>query len=459
MAKPNPSTTVTLVGLDLISTVVLFNLIAYLRGLASAGEWIVEPLAVPALLVVFAIYLIEGYRNGTDFLSVDYTSQHVIALAGATLGTLLLTHAFIPSGFLLQSSRIVVILSFVALAPISLAYRRALYQRGLRQRGERSLVFLGDRGSCLAFADECKRMGVEQGIVFSVVNGTSAPPFQPGDSQPLRPFSDVLDEVKSGAIAVEAIVLRESGREFAPEISQRLTSLYFEGVPTYTLELFHQVYWRKIPLYRLNQTWLFQEGFQIAREPAFERLKRASDIALAALGLMLASPLIALGALAVWLDDRGPVFFFQQRVGRNHVRFPLVKLRTMRTTPADGDLYTRKDDPRITRVGGLLRTTRLDELPQLWNVLRGDMSLIGPRAEWDKLVEGYERDIPCYHFRHLVKFGITGWAQVNYPYGASLDDTIRKLEYDLYYIRHFSFRLDATIVLKTIHIMLFGKGR
>ena len=153
------------------------------------------------------------------------------------------------------------------------------------------------------------------------------------------------------------------------------------------------------------------------------------------------------------------MFFFQQRVGRNHVLFPLVKLRTMRVEPEDGDLYTRQDDPRITRVGRFLRTSRLDELPQLWNVLRGDMSLIGPRAEWDRLVAGYEREIPCYHFRHLVKPGITGWAQVNYPYGASTEDTIRKLEYDLYYIRHFSFRLDATIVLKTIHIMLFGKGR
>ena len=153
------------------------------------------------------------------------------------------------------------------------------------------------------------------------------------------------------------------------------------------------------------------------------------------------------------------MFFFQSRIGKGHAIFPLVKLRTMRVEPVDGDLYTRPDDPRITRVGHFLRTSRLDELPQLWNVLKGEMSLIGPRAEWDRLVEQYERDIPCYHFRHLVKPGITGWAQVNYPYGASLADTERKLEYDLYYIRHFSFVLDATIVLKTIHIMLFGKGR
>ena len=128
--------------------------------------------------------------------------------------------------------------------------------------------------------------------------------------------------------------------------------------------------------------------------------------------------------------------------------------------PNDGKtVYTQVGDLRITRIGKFLRASRLDELPQMLNVLRGDMSLIGPRAEWDKLVHTYEAHIPCYHFRHLVKPGITGWAQINYPYGANLDDTLRKLEYDLYYIRHFSFLVDATIILKTIHIMLFGKGR
>jgi len=212
----------------------------------------------------------------------------------------------------------------------------------------------------------------------------------------------VLDEVERGQLAVEAIVLRESARELSPEISRRLVQLYFTGVPTYTLELFHQVYWQKIPLYRLNQTWLFQEGFQIAREPVFERLKRMSDIGLSLLGLLLAAPLIALGGLAVWLEDRGPVFFSQTRIGRNHQPFRLVKLRTMRVDPVDGDLYTQPGDPRITRVGRFLRSSRLDELPQLWNVLIGEMSLIGPRAEWERLVEKYEIEIPCYHFRHLV---------------------------------------------------------
>jgi lipopolysaccharide/colanic/teichoic acid biosynthesis glycosyltransferase len=155
-----------------------------------------------------------------------------------------------------------------------------------------------------------------------------------------------------------------------------------------------------------------------------------------------------------------PAIFRQARVGREGDPFTAYKFRTMHNrADAEEDIYTRADDPRITRVGRVLRKLRLDELPQLWNVFRGEMSLIGPRAEWTKCAELYEKKIPFYHFRHLVKPGITGWAQVNYPYGESEEDAIEKLKYDLYYIRHYSLKLDAMIVLKTVHTMLFGKGR
>lgn len=451
-----------LFALDLITTVAVFCTVSslYLRGLNTDWHYVQVILAGPVPAVVIAIYLIEGYKARTDMLSLDYASQHIIALIGAMIATLILAYVFkFPTANELQSSRFVIAISFVALTPITLGYRRAAYLRIARSRGERSVVFLGDYAACCAFREECEKMGTTQRVVYSVVTDASVAPFGPKGEGMLLPFHDVLDQVQIQKIAVEAIVLRETNRELLPEVSRRLVQLYFQGVPTYTLELFHQVYWQKIPLYRLNQTWLFQEGFQIAREPVFERLKRASDIFLALLGLLLAAPLIAMAALAVKLEDRGPVFFFQSRIGRNHVPFRLVKLRTMRVGGGEGDRYTQPGDARITRVGKFLRNSRLDELPQLWNVLTGEMSLIGPRAEWDKLVEDYEREIACYHFRHLVKPGITGWAQVNYPYGANLEDTIRKLEYDLYYIRHFSFLLDASIVLKTIHIMLFGKGR
>jgi lipopolysaccharide/colanic/teichoic acid biosynthesis glycosyltransferase len=161
----------------------------------------------------------------------------------------------------------------------------------------------------------------------------------------------------------------------------------------------------------------------------------------------------------VRLDSRGPAIFRQIRIGRDGNPFMLFKFRTMRIGSDSGSLYTAKNDSRITRLGGFLRRTRIDELLQLLNVIRGDMSIIGPRAEWIKCVEKYDGRIPFYGYRHLVRPGITGWAQVSYPYGESQADALEKLKFDLYYIRNFSLSLDIAIVLKTLHIMLFAKGR
>lgn len=442
--------------LDVAAAILVFNVVA--RYWVVGSTFLLGPLFWPILMLVVAIYLIDGYRARTDLLSLDYASQHMIALGCALLATLLFTFVFVKTDYALQSSRSVIALSFIALFPLTLGYRRMIYERSLATRGERSFVFLGDRASCTSFRDECQKMGTRQPIVYAVVSDASVSPFPASADERLRLFDDVLAEIQSGKLAVEAIILRETNRELHADIAQRLVHLCFGGVPTYTLELFHQVHWQKIPLYRLNQTWSFRAGFRIARDPAFERIKRVSDIVMSSIGLILAAPALAFAGIFIRLEDGGPVFFKQSRIGRNRVAFQIVKLRTMR--PASGGArYTQIGDARVTRVGRFLRASRIDEFPQLWNVLCGEMSLIGPRAEWDQLVADYERQIPCYYFRHLVKPGITGWAQVNYPYGANLEDTQRKLEYDLYYIRHFSFLLDASIVLKTIHVIFFGKGR
>lgn len=451
--------TIGLLGLDIASVWACFNLALYFRALETP---VFLPLIWPLLFCLLAIYLIDGYKAETDMMSLDYTSQHSIALMAGLIVTLLLTFVFVPHGYELQASRSVILLSFAALVPVTLSYRRVIYARALRVREVRNVVFAGDPASCMHFKQECDKVGIGYPVIYALAfedNSTSAPPIPADVHIDARSFKSILAEIEARRLPVQAIVLRESSRSLPDDISQQLMRLYFSGVPTYTLELFHQVYWRKIPLYRLNHTWLFQEGFPIAREPVFERVKRASDVILASVALILTLPVILLCGLAIWLEDRGPIFFTQNRVGRNRTTFKIVKLRSMRAPRQEDSRYTAEGDSRITKVGRFLRLSRLDELPQLWNVLVGDMSLIGPRAEWDALVDEYEKEIPCYHFRHLVKPGITGWAQVNYPYGANMEDTIRKLEFDLYYIRHFSFLLDAAIVLKTIHIMLFGKGR
>lgn len=433
-----------LLAADLGVVVLTFNVILYLRGVSSGT--VTWPVIAPALLFVGAVQLIDGYGSRSEVLSLDYASLHFIASFSALVSTVLLTFAFLPSGFELQSSRAAIVLSFAVIAPLTLTYRRFYHERITDYRRGLNIVFVGERADFEYFSEECRRMGTDRPLIH----------VAPGDR--FQALSQVLASVSAGELRVEAIVIKETGSELPDEVPLKLVQLYFDGVPTYTLEIFHQVYWRKIPLYRINPVWLLQEGFQIAREPVFERIKRSVDVVLSLLGLVLSILVIAPAAVAILIEDGGPVFFVQTRIGRHRAPFRLVKLRTMGAAAAKGDPYTRPGDARITRVGRVLRAARLDELPQLWNVLKGEMSLIGPRAEWDRLVSDYERQVPFYHFRHMVKPGITGWAQVNYRYGSSLTDTTRKLEYDLYYIRNFSFVLDASIVLKTLHVMLFQKG-
>jgi exopolysaccharide biosynthesis polyprenyl glycosylphosphotransferase len=449
--------TFSLVALDTLAVFLVFNFVAWTRGVAQWDAPIMAPLILPLMMHVLAVYLIDGYSSRSDMMSVTYTSLHTIALLMVALCTLLLTYVIIPAGFPLQVSRIVPTVSAILLIPTTLIYRRLFYQRQQAHKQQRYFLYLGNPESCLAFKEECRRNHMAQSVLYATHETFASEPSA-GHGASTPPMGDIVFYLSEYESNLDAIILKESSRDLPQDVAEKLMRLHFSGVPTYTLELFHEIYWRKIPLYRLNQTWLFQQGFQIAREPVFERLKRISDIVLSSLGLLLFLPLLPPVAAAIWLTDRGPVFFRQSRVGKNRALFELYKFRTM-SVQHDGPLYTGTNDRRITPIGRILRATRLDELPQLWNVLIGDMSLIGPRAEWIKLVDEYEKEIPCYHFRHLVKPGITGWAQVNYPYGANLNDTLRKLEYDLYYIRYFSFVLDASIVLKTIHIMLFGKGR
>lgn len=190
---------------------------------------------------------------------------------------------------------------------------------------------------------------------------------------------------------------------------------------------------------------------------------RTMDLIVSGIGLLLASPLMVMTALAIYVESgfRGPILYRQVRVGRNGEPFEIFKFRSMRTdAELDGRArWAQANDTRITRIGGFLRKTRLDELPQLVNVLLGTMSFVGPRPERPEFVESLAQEIPYYNLRNIVNPGITGWAQICYPYGASVEDAKRKLEYDLYYIKNASFFLDVTIIIQTAQVVLWGKGR
>ncbi len=216
----------------------------------------------------------------------------------------------------------------------------------------------------------------------------------------------------------------------------------------------------KLWLPGLHPEWLIHTtAFRVS--PHFLVYKRIADVAGAAILLLASLPFLILAAVAIKLDSEGPIFIWQERVGLNGKRFLMAKLRSMRVDAerASGPTWCRAGDSRITRVGRVLRKFRLDEIPQVVNVLKGEMSFIGPRPERPAFVEVLSARIPYYPLRHLVKPGISGWAQVMYPYGASLEDAREKLQYDLYYLRSLSIAFDARILLRTFKVVIAGGGR
>ena len=215
----------------------------------------------------------------------------------------------------------------------------------------------------------------------------------------------------------------------------------------------------KILIDDLRPSWLiFSDGFHVSRLNRWA--KRVIDLTLAAALALVSAPLMLLTAIAIALESGFPVLYCQERVGENGRTFTLCKFRSMRTDAEKGGkpIWAKDGDDRITRVGRFIRKTRLDELPQLWNVVRGDMSFVGPRPERPFFVAELAKEIPFYQQRHVVKPGLTGWAQVKYRYGSSIEDATEKLRYDLYYIKHLSIFFDLTIVFDTVKVVLFRKG-
>ena len=240
-----------------------------------------------------------------------------------------------------------------------------------------------------------------------------------------------------------------------------LMKMRLRGISIYSLADFCEQVWYKIPPAYIKDDWVtFSSGFSILHHPIDAKLKHILDIAIVFCLLIFTLPLTIIVAIAIKLDSPGSIFYSQIRTGLNGKKFRVYKFRSMRQDAEKMGLqWARKRDPRITRIGHLLRITRVDELPQLWNVIKGEMSLVGPRPERPEFDLDLRQEIPYYDLRYLVKPGITGWAQVCYPYGASVEDAYQKLAYDLYYIKNYSLGLDFVIALKTLRVIILGKGR
>lgn len=244
------------------------------------------------------------------------------------------------------------------------------------------------------------------------------------------------------------------------DIAETLLQAKLHGQMIVDVRSFCEHMVHRLPVSQISSEWLLtEEGFSLNTRGSLRRMKRALDLGAALVLLVCTSPIMLLAALAVRFESPGPIIYSQRRVGLFGKTFTVFKFRSMRNdAEKNGAVWASKADPRVTKVGKFIRKTRIDELPQLWNVLKGEMSLIGPRPERPEFVQELEKEIPFYSLRHAVKPGVTGWAQVCYPYGSSVEDSRRKLEYDLYYAKNMSLLLDIKIVLKTIGVILFPKG-
>lgn len=244
-----------------------------------------------------------------------------------------------------------------------------------------------------------------------------------------------------------------------PGLERALVEVRMAGHPCLTPAMLHERLLQRIPVEEVAAEELaFSEGFDLlARE---SHTKRALDIVLSLMGLILALPLLLIAAVAIRIDSRGPIFYRQERVGKDGHTFWLFKLRTMRpdAETAGKPQWASEGDPRTTRVGRLLRKARIDEIPQLWSVLKGEMSFVGPRPERPYFVAWLEREVPWYSLRLATRPGLTGWAQLKFPYGASVEDAKRKLEYDLYYLKNASIFLDMAIVFHTVRHVVLARG-
>ena len=416
-------------------------------------------ITLPLLCLAGVLYSIRAYNNQTD-MRIAGIHQHLshwhrdgalpVTRRGLLPGHLRFGEPTAPPYYPAR---------FRSLRTGRAPCRRLLFgQIGRLTKTKGALLVIGAGEDAIEFYRSYRRMNERHAIRFIDPCIDSDTPF-PLDG-PGSPAVDPHWERRINRVGsrYDAVILARAPSELPIKLTERLIDIHFHQTPVFTVDAFFECNWRRVYLRGVSPEWLFQEGFHLTRRSATSHLKRLIDIAVSAVALTALLPLLSLIAVVIRLEDRGPAIFRQSRVGLRGRVFTIFKFRTMREAP-EGDLYTRTGDHRVTRFGAFLRRSRLDELPQLWNVLRGDMSLIGPRAEWTKCAEIYEKEIPNYHLRHLVRPGITGWAQINYPYGENLHDAIEKLRFDLYYIRYFSLLLDWSTMLKTIHVMLFGKGR
>lgn len=428
----------------LVMDVLLFQALFFCVFNFRIGNFRFEHFFAPGVLFVLFCLLAASYILGCYDVD-DTRGRH---LAARLLGAVLITFGIvILINYLLAKQRHglfgrgVLLGTFVSFYFCATTFR-LLYRRHFKRTANRLRWLI----LCDTRIDEM----IRRDRIESDLRGQ----YQTVDVTRQAISTDTLPDADGYVVAISSSDLTEPLKKF-------LLQRKMDGVVVVTWADFIEAYLRKIPVEHIQMDWfLFHSGYGLLTQAGLVRVKRLHDLLLSIVFLLLSWPIMLIAALAVKADSRGPALFSQRRTGLKGREFTIYKFRSMRTdAEAAGPQWATEKDSRVTRIGNFLRKSRLDELPQLINVLKGDMSFIGPRPERPEFNEDLEKQIPFYAIRHLVRPGLTGWAQISYPYGASVTDAKNKLEYDLFYIKNYSFILDYSILLRTIKIVLFGRGR
>jgi sugar transferase (PEP-CTERM system associated) len=345
-------------------------------------------------------------------------------------------------------------LAFVAIYGFRIAFHWFFYKWRFGER----IVVLGSSTE----AQQLSRLVLDHPMagfeLLGIIEEPGQPPLVPAQGDPpiLGSLEDLRQLCRDEGISRVVVALRERRGKVPVDT---LLACRMDGVQIEEREAMYERLSGKLAVESMRPSYLiYGRGF--AKDPLTLVSKRLLDIALSLVGLLLSLPICLLTALLIKLTSKGPVFFRQERVGQDGVPFELIKFRTMRpdAESGTGPVWAQKNDDRVTPIGRILRLSRIDEIPQFLNILRGAMSFVGPRPERPHFVAQLQHEIPFYVLRHTVKPGLTGWAQVRHPYGASVEDAREKLRYDLYYIKNLNLLFDLNIVLRTVAVILRGKG-
>lgn len=423
----------------------------------SFNEWTVwvARAVVVAAVIQLCLYYADLYdaRNFSDRRDLLIGLVQSLGAASVILAILyyVLPHLIIGRGVFALATMLIIAL--VA------GWRVAFDWLSLRGGPTERLLIVGTGPAAVVLARELferrSELGVELvGFVDNDPAKVGAPVVNPGVIGTVHQIPSIVQSRR-----VDRVVVSLADARGKLNMDELLSMKLNQGVRFDHLASVYEQYTGKIAVENLRPSWMiFSDGFR--KSTSLQAVKRLSDIVLALVGLLLASPLMLLATVLLRLTSPGPVLYSQTRVGKDSNLFTIYKFRSMRTDAEamSGAVWSTENDPRVTPVGRFIRRTRIDELPQLWNVLRGDMSFVGPRPERPEFIAELARQVPYYGQRHVVRPGLTGWAQVRHGYGSSIADAQEKLQYDLFYIKHMSFAFDLYIVFETIKTVLIRSG-